>query len=142
MTPLTPSRVPLLLETTKVMQPACSAAKIRGRIVFCHEEALDWVFWRASAKVSSGKFRSIDLGKNLIDRLLNSIDRVLQNFRIFQAIPHEFCHSSLINLQNIKTQKLTKTSENNKAEGLTYVNQGVQIHNIWHSLLIDRFRSL
>jgi hypothetical protein len=124
MTPLTPSRVPLLLETTKVMQPACSAAKIRGRTAFCHGETPDWVFWRASAKVSSWKFRSIDF---------YSIDRVLQNFRIFQAIPHEFCHSSLINLQNIKTQKLTKASENNKAKGLTYVNQGVQIHNIWHS---------
>jgi hypothetical protein len=56
MTPLTPSRVPLLLETTKVMQSACSAAKIRGRTAFCHGEAPDWVFWRASAKVSSGKF--------------------------------------------------------------------------------------
>jgi hypothetical protein len=104
MTPLTHSRVPFLLETTKVMQPACSAAKIRGRTAFCHGEAPDWVFWRASAKVSSGKFRSIEFGQN-------SIDRVLQNFRIFQAIPHEFCHSSLINLQNIKTQKLTKASE-------------------------------
>jgi hypothetical protein len=133
MTPLTPSRVPLLLETTKVMQPACSAAKIRGRTAFCHGETPDWVFWRASAKVSSGKFRSIDFGQNSIDRLLSSIDRVLHNFRIFQAIPHEFCHSSLINLQNIKTQKLTKASENNKTKGLTYVNQGVQIHNIWHS---------
>jgi hypothetical protein len=59
-----------------------------------------------------------------------SIDRVLQKFRIFQAIPHEFCHSSLIDLQN---KKLTKASENNKAKGLTNVNQGVQIHNIWHS---------
>jgi hypothetical protein len=126
MTPLIPSRVPLLLETTKVMQPTCSAAKIRGRTAFCHGEAPDWVFWSASTKVSSGKFRSIDFGQN-------SIDPVLQNFRIFQAIPHEFCHSSLINLQNIKTQKLTKASENNKAKGLTYVNQGVQIHNIWHS---------
>jgi len=38
------------------MQPACSAVKIRGRIAFCHGEAPDWVFWRASAKVSSGKF--------------------------------------------------------------------------------------
>jgi hypothetical protein len=116
MTPLTPSRVPLLLETTKVIQPACSAVKIRGRTAFCHGEAPDWVFWCASAKVSSGKFRSINfysidpLQAKLIDRLLSSIDRVLQNFRIFQAIPHEFCHSSLINLQNIKTQKLTKTS--------------------------------
>jgi hypothetical protein len=115
------------------MQPACSAAKIRGRTAFCHGEAPDRVFWRASAKVSSGKFQSIDFGQNSIDRLLSSIDRVLQNFRIFQAIPHEFCHSSLINLQNIKTQKLTKASENNKAKGLTYVNQGVQIYNIWHS---------
>jgi hypothetical protein len=133
MTPLTHSRVPFLLETTKVMQPACSAAKIRGRTAFCHGEAPDWVFWRASAKVSSGKFWLIDFGQNWIDRLLSSIDRVLQNFWIFQAIPHEFCHSSLINLQNIKTQKLTKASENNKAKGLTYVTQGVQIHNIWHS---------
>jgi hypothetical protein len=145
MTHLTPSRVLLLLETTKVMQPACSATKIRGRTAFCHGEAHDWVFWRASAKVSSGKFRSIDFYS--IDRLrgkfdqsiLSSIDRVLQNFRIFQAIPHEFCHSSLINLQNIKTQKLTKASENNKAKGLTYVNQGVQIHNIWHSSLVSHF---
>jgi hypothetical protein len=129
MTPLTPSRVPLLLETTKVMQPACSAAKIRGRTAFCHGEAPDWVFWRASAKVSD--FYSIDLIREKFDlSILSSIDRVLQNFRIFQAIPHEFCHFSLINLQNIKTQKLTKASENNKAKGLTYANQGVQIHNI------------
>jgi hypothetical protein len=136
MTHLTPSRVPLLLETTKVTKPACSATKIRGRTAFCHGEAPDWVIWRASAKVSSGKFRSINFYS--IDRLgvkfdrsnLSSIDRVLQNFRIFQAIPHEFCHSSLIDLQNIKTQKLTKASENNKAKGLSNVNQGVQIHNI------------
>jgi hypothetical protein len=126
MTPLAPSRVPLLLETTKVTKLACSAAKIRGRTAFCHGKAPNWVFWRASATVSFGKFRSIDFGQN-------SIDRVLQNFRIIQAIPHEFCHSSLIDLQNIKTQKLTKASENNKAKGLTNVNQGVQIYNIWHS---------
>jgi hypothetical protein len=136
MTPLTSSRVPLLLETTKVMKPACYAAKIRGRTAFCHGEAPDWVFWRASAKVSSGKFLlidfySIDRLREKFDRsILSSIDRVLQNFRIFQAIPHEFCHSSLIDVQNIKTQKLTKASENNKAKGLTNVNQGVQIHNI------------
>jgi hypothetical protein len=119
MTPLTPFRVPLLLETTKVMQPECSTAKIRGRTAFCHGEAPDWVFWRAYAKVSFGKFRSIDF------------------FRTSEfSKKHEFCHSSLINLQNIKTQKLTKASENNKAKGLTYVNQGVQIHNIWHSSII------
>jgi hypothetical protein len=62
MTPLTPSKVPLLLETTKVTKPACSATKIRGRTAFCHGEALNWVFWRASATVSSGKNRSIDIG--------------------------------------------------------------------------------
>jgi hypothetical protein len=45
----------------------------------------------------------------------------------------ELCHFSLIVLQNIKTQKLTKTLENNKAKGLISANQGVQIYNIWHS---------
>jgi hypothetical protein len=63
MTPLTPSRVPLLLETTKVTKPACSAVKIRGRTAFCHGDAPNWVFWRASAKVSSRKFRSIEFFK-------------------------------------------------------------------------------
>jgi hypothetical protein len=29
--------------------------------------------------------------------------------------------------------KLAKKLENNKAKGLTSANQGVQIHNIWHS---------
>jgi hypothetical protein len=75
MTPLTPFRIPLLLETTKVMKPAYSAAKIRGRTAFCHGEAPDWVFWRASAKVSSVKFRSIDFGQNF-DR------STFQDFRI------------------------------------------------------------
>jgi hypothetical protein len=125
--------VPLLLETTKVTKPACSAAKIRGRTTFCHGEAPDWVFWRASAKVSS-EIHGVAPDWAKFDRSnLSSIDRVLQNFQIFQAIPHEFFHSSLIDPQNIKTQKLTKASENNKAKGLTNVNQGVQIHNIWHS---------
>jgi hypothetical protein len=109
MTPLTPSRVPLLLETTKVTKPVCSAAKIWGRTAFCHGEAPDWVFWRASAKVRSGKFRSIEFSKQ---------------FHMNFAIPY---------LLTYKTQKLTKASENNKAKGLTNVNQGVQIHNIWHS---------
>jgi len=132
MTPLTPSRVPFLLETTKVMKPACSATKIRGRTAFCQGEAPNWVFWRASAKVSYGKFRLIDF---IFDRSTSGKIRSIeffQNFQIFQAIPHEFCHSSLIDLQNIKTQKLTKASENTRAKGLTNVNQGVQIHNIWH----------
>jgi hypothetical protein len=52
------------------------------------------------------------------------------NFRVFLL---EICHFSLNVLQNTKTQKLAKTSENNKAKGLTSVNQGVQIYNIWHS---------
>jgi hypothetical protein len=139
MTHLTHSR-PLLLETTKVMQPACSAVKIRWRTAFCHGEAPDWVFWRASAKVSSEKFqKSIDRLRAKFNRsILSSIDRVLQNFQIFQAIPHEFFHSSLIDLQNIKTQKLSKASKNKKAKGLTYINQGVQIHNICHSSSFTR----
>jgi hypothetical protein len=126
MTPLTPSRVPLLLETTKVTKPACSAAKIRGITAFCHGEAPDWVFWRAYAKVSSGKFWSIDFGQNF-DR------STFQDFRISKHFHMKFCHSSLIDLENTKTQKLTKTSENSKAKGLTNVNQGVQIYNIWYS---------
>jgi len=90
MTPLTPSRVPLLLETTKVTKPACSAAKIRGRTGFCHGEAPDWVFWRASAKVSSGKFRSIDFGQNL-DRSTFKFDRsTFQDFRISKYFHMKF----------------------------------------------------
>jgi hypothetical protein len=126
MTHLTPSKVPLLLETTKVTKPACSAVKIRGRTAFCHGDAPNWVFWRASAKVSSEKFRSIDRLRakfRSFDFYIRSID--FSRLPNFQAFPHEFCHSSLIDLQNIKTQKLTKASENNKAKGLTNVNQGV-----------------
>jgi hypothetical protein len=70
-------------------------------------------------RLTSGKIRSIDFPE-----LLN-----------FQAFPHEICHSSLIDLQNTKTQKLTKTSENSKAKGLANVNQGIQIYNIWYSSL-------
>jgi len=43
------------------------------------------------------------------------------------AIPH---------LLTYKTQKLTKALENNRAKGLTNVNQGFQIHNIWHSSVL------
>jgi glycerol kinase len=56
----------------------------------------------------------------------------------FQLSSYEFCHFSLIVLQTQKTQKLTKTLENNKAKGLTSANQGVQIHNIWHSSHIGK----
>jgi len=45
----------------------------------------------------------------------------------------KFAIPLLLSLQKQKTQKLTKTLENNKAKGLTSANQGVQIHNNWHS---------
>jgi ribonuclease HI len=45
----------------------------------------------------------------------------------------KFAIPLLLSLEKQKTQKLTKTLENNKAKGLTSANQGVQIHNIWHS---------
>jgi hypothetical protein len=45
----------------------------------------------------------------------------------------KFAIPLLLTYRNRKTQKLTKTSENNKAKGLTSAHQGVQIHNIWHS---------
>jgi hypothetical protein len=45
----------------------------------------------------------------------------------------KFAIPLLLSIQKQKTQKLTKTLENNKAKGLTSANQGVQIHNIWHS---------
>jgi hypothetical protein len=125
MTPLTPSRVPLLLETTKVMKPMCSTAKTWLDVLarFCNNQ-----FWEKS--IDQIKFDRSTLVK------IRSIDSPeLPNF---QAFPHEICHSSLIDLKNTKTQKLTKTSENNKAKGLTNVNQGVQIHNIWHSSNIPK----
>jgi len=139
MTPLTPSRVPLLLETTKVTKPACSAVKIRGRTAF--------LSWRSSwlgvlARFCKSKFWEISIDRLIFDRSTSGKIRLIEfkfdrssssELRIFQVIPHEFCHSSLIDLQNIKTQKLTKASENNKAKGLNNVNQGVQIYNIWHS---------
>jgi hypothetical protein len=45
----------------------------------------------------------------------------------------KFVISLLMSYKTQKTPKLAKTSENNKAKGLTSVNQGVQIYNIWHS---------
>jgi hypothetical protein len=79
MTHLTPSRVPLLLDTTKVTKPACSAAKIRGRTVFYHGEAPDWVFRCASAKVSSEKFRSIEFFRT---------SKFSKQFHMNFSIPH------------------------------------------------------
>jgi hypothetical protein len=60
----------------------------------------------------------------------------------FQLSSYEICHSSLIVLQKQKTQKLTKTLENNKAKGLTSAIQGVQIHNIWHSSINTKYSSI
>jgi hypothetical protein len=122
MTPLPSSRVPLLIETTTNTKPACSAGKIRGRTAFWlligHSSALcKSSFWEISIDRLREKFRSIDFSGS----------------PNFQSFPYEICHSSLIVLQKQKTQKLTKTLENNKAKGLTSANQGVQIHNIWHS---------
>jgi hypothetical protein len=78
MTPLPSSRVPLLLETTKNTKPACSAAKIRGRVAFCHGGASDWVFWRALQKQVLGNFDRSTSGKVSIDLLLSSIDRLFR----------------------------------------------------------------
>jgi len=141
MTHLTLSRIPLLLETTKVTKPACSAAKIRGRTAFCHGEAPNSAFWRASATVNSGKNRSIDFDRHRskFDRSTFKFDRsTLQDFLISKHFLMKFFIPLLLTYKtqkhkNTKTQKLTKTSENNKAKGLTNVNQGVQIHNICHS---------
>jgi hypothetical protein len=120
MTPLTPSRVPLLLETTKVTKPACSVAKIRGRTVFCRGEVPDWAFWK----------NSIDRLRAKFDRSTFEFDRsTLRDFRISKHFLMKFAIPLLL---TYKTQKLTKTSENNKAKGLTNVNQGVQIHNFWY----------
>jgi hypothetical protein len=65
MTHLPSFRVPLLLETTKIMKPACSAGKIRGRTAFwlligrsgalCKSS-----FWEISIDRLRAKFRSIE----------------------------------------------------------------------------------
>jgi hypothetical protein len=77
-----------------------------------------------SAKAGCGKFRSIDF---YFDRSTFQDLRSSRHFLVKFVIP------LLLTYINRKTQKLTKTSENNKAKGLTSANQGVQIHNIWHS---------
>jgi hypothetical protein len=101
MTPLTPSRVPFLLETTKVTNSACSAAKIRGRTAFCQGEAPDWAFWRASATVSSEKNILIELKS--IDRHRTKFDRsTFQDFRISKHFLMKFAIPLLL---TYKTQK-------------------------------------
>jgi len=141
MTPLPSSRVPLLLETTKNTKPACSAANIRGRTAFwlligrsgalCKSS-----FWEIS--MDRLLFRSIDFRQSF-DRSNSNFDRsTFQSLRISSHFLMKFAIPLLLSYRNRKhkTQKLTKTLENNMAKGLTRANQGVQIHNIWHSSLI------
>jgi hypothetical protein len=86
------------------------------------------------AKAGSGKFRSIDF---YFDRSTFKFDRsTFQDLRISRHFLVKFVIPLLLTYKNTKTQKLTKTSENNKVKGLTSANQGVQIHNIWHSSII------
>jgi hypothetical protein len=89
-----------------------------------------------SAKAGSEKFRSIDFGQSF-DRSTFKFDRsTFQDLRISRHFLMKFAIPLLLTYRNKKTQKLTKTSENNKAKGLTSANQGVQIHNIWHSSMV------
>jgi hypothetical protein len=129
MTPLPSSRVPLQLETTTNTKPACSAAEIRGRTAL-------WLLIGRSGALCKSSFWEISIDRLRAD--IRSIEFQVRSIDFsgspnFQPFPYEICHSSLIVLHKQKTQKLTKTLENNKAKGLTSANQGVQIHNIWHS---------
>jgi hypothetical protein len=89
-----------------------------------------------STKAGYGKFRSIDFGQSF-DRSTFKFDRsTFQDLRISRYFLMKFVIPLLLTYRNRKIQKLTKTSENNKAKGLTSANQGVQIHNIWHSSML------
>jgi hypothetical protein len=73
-------------------------------------------------------------GARLQKSVLGNFDRsTFQDFRISKLFLMKFAIPLLLTYKTQKTQKLTKTSENNKAKGLTNANQGVQIHNILHS---------
>jgi len=88
-------------------------------------------FWEIS--IDRLLFRSIDFGQSF-DRSTFKFDRsTFQDLRISRHFLMKFAIPLLLTYRNRKIQKLTKTSENNKAKGLTSANQGVQIHNIWHS---------
>jgi hypothetical protein len=88
-------------------------------------------FWEIS--IDRLLFRSIDFGQSF-DRSTFKFDRsTFQDLRISRHFLMKFVIPLLLTYRNRKTQKLTKTSENNKAKGLTSANQGVQIHNIWLS---------
>jgi type I site-specific restriction endonuclease len=126
------SRVLLQLETTPNTKPACSAAEIRGRTAFWlligrSGELCKSSFWENS--IDRLLFRSIDFGQ-IFDR------STFQGLRISSYLLVKFAIPLLLSLQKQKTQKLTNTLENNKAKGLTSENQGVQIHNIWHSSIM------
>jgi len=86
--------------------------------------ASDWAFWRTLQKQFLGNFDRSTSGKVSIDRILSSIDRLFRT--------SEFPVIFLWNLSFLSYCP-TETLENNKAKGLTSANQGVQIHNIWHS---------
>ena len=72
MTHLPSSRVPLLLETTKVTKLACSAAKLKGRTIFFVMEKL--LIGRSGALLQKQVLENFD-------RLLSSIDRLRVKFR-------------------------------------------------------------
>jgi len=92
---------------------------------FCNSQ-----FWEKS--IDQIKF---DRSTSVKIRSTFKFDRsTLQDFRISKHFLMKFVIPFLL---TYKTQKLTKTSENNKAKGITNVNQGVKIHNIWHSSLLS-----
>jgi len=96
--------------------------KSEGELLFVMEKLL---IGRSEALLQQSVLGKIDRstsGKISIDRMLPINFPGFPNFRVFLL---EICHFSLNVLQNTKTQKLAKTSENNKAKGLTSVNQGV-----------------
>jgi hypothetical protein len=68
--------------------------------------------------------RSIDFRQFSIDQLeIRSIDfPAILNFQLFMYFHLKITIFLLMSYKNAKTPKLTKTSENNKAKGLTNVN--------------------
>jgi hypothetical protein len=100
MTHLTPYRVPLLLETTKVPKPACSAAKIRGRTAFVMEKLLIGCF---GALLQQSVLEKIDRSTSEKIRSIN-----FPGLPNFQAFPHEilpFLSYLPIKHKNTKTNK-------------------------------------
>jgi len=105
MTPLPFSRVPLLLETTPNMKPACSAAEIRGRTAF-------WLLIGRSGALCKSSFweilidrllfRSIDFGQSF-DRSNFKFDRsTFQDLRISSYFLMKFVIPLLLSYRNKK----------------------------------------